>query len=254
MGALSDFAAAGMQNLTLRGESFASPATVYLGWFTSPPMPDGTADQVTGGGHTRQAITFGAAVGGTIDQDTPVVWSTFHADTDHMLAGWGIWDAVSGGNLIAYGRIPSTLVRAGASFSVTSISVASDDRAMSDVLANAWLDHLLGGVAYSPPSTVWLGHFTETPTATDPGTEVVDDGYFRRAADWTTAATGLSALDNTPTWNPLANEDQTLTGWALLDDETAGDVLWFYAWPTEIAYTGGDTIEMPAGSITLRAA
>jgi hypothetical protein len=254
MGALATYAANGLQNLTLRGETFAAPTDVYLGWFTTPPSADGSAIQVSGGGHAREVITFNAASGGTIEQAAPVTWAPFHAGADQMIVGWGIWDAASGGNLLAYGRTPSKRIAMGAAWSVSGIVVASNDRAMSDYLSNAWLDHLFRNDAYSPPSTVHFGHYLVTPTASTAGTEVSDAGYDRQGAEWDSAVSGAAVLAAPAAWVPLTtDDDQTLAGLALSDANTAGNVLWFHSWPAPIEYTAGDTLELASGSITLRA-
>jgi hypothetical protein len=252
MGALSTYAAAGLNNLTMRGDTFASPATVYLGFFVTPPAADGSATEMSGGGYVRKAITFTDPDGGQIEQDTAVTWTALHSGADQMIAGWGIWDAATAGNLLAYGRTPSYRVRMGGGFTAPAgaIAIASNGAAMSNYLADAWLAHLFRNDAYSAPSNVYIGHYTVTPTATTAGTEVSDTDYDRQVSDWDTAG----VLDNTPTWAPLATEDdQTLTGWAVLDAATAGNVLRFAAWDTPIEYVAGDTLEMTAGSATFRA-
>lgn len=257
MGSLSYYAAGNLLDLTLTGDPFTSPATVYLGWFTTPPSADGTATEVTGGGYARQAITFDPAADGNVVSAAAVTWATFNAAADTMLAGWGIFDAATAGNLLAYGRTPSYVIPLGQPFGVPAgaITINSDDTAMSDYLADAWLDHLFNNTAYSNPATVYLGHYTVTPTATTSGTEVSDAGYARQAADWDVAANGASALLTTVSWLPLTTSvEQTLTGWALLDASTAGNVLWFYNWPETLTVPGGDTVFFAAGSVALKAA
>lgn len=252
MGALSTYAASGLNNLTLSGTTFDSPAAVWLGWFTSPPSADGSATEVSGGGHTREPITFLAAADGQIEQDAAVTWTTFHSGADQMVAGWGIFDAETSGNLLAYGRTPSYRIRMGGGFTVPAghISIAMNGVAMSDYLANAWLDHLLRADAYAAPAGVYIGHYTVMPTRSTAGTEVSDAGYDRQSSSWDSAG----ALFDTPQWAPLTtDDDQTLVGWALHDANSGGNVLRFDTWSAPIEYIAGDTLEMPAGSRILRA-
>lgn len=256
MGDLSNYATTGMQDHTLRGETMTSPSDVYLTWFTSPASPDGTAVEVTGGGFVRKAITFDPAADGAIVSDAPVVWSTFHLGAAQMVTGWGIYDAATSGNLLAFGRTPSMLIPLGGAWSIPAgaISITSNAAAMSTHLADAWLDHLFRNTAYTPPASTHLAHYTTTPTADDPGVEVTNTAYARAAATWHPATLGASQQDGALTWTPLADEDQTLAGWAVLDDDTAGNVLWFYEWPTPVDAPAGDTFELADGFITLQAA
>jgi hypothetical protein len=256
MGALSDYATSAMQDHTLRDEAMTSPAAVYLTWFTSPASPDGSAVEVTGGGFTRQAITFDPAADGTIVSDAPVVWTVFHSAAAQMVTGWGIYDAATSGNLLAFGRTPSMLIPMGLPFTVNAaaIAIASNDAAMSDYLADAWLDHLFTNTTYTAPSFTYLAHYTTTPTAASAGSEVSNGEYERKLADWTTATLGAAQLGTEVTWAPLADTEQTLTGFAVLDDDTGGNVLWFYAWPTPVESPANDTFVLTAGMITLKAA
>lgn len=251
-GALSTYAVSNLLNLTLRGDAYTSPAAVYLGWFTTPPSADGTATELTGGSYARQTITFDAPTGGTITQDATATFAPLHT-SDQMLAGFGIFDAPTAGNLLAYGRTPAYLVRGGATFTVDNLTIASNSAAMSDHLANAWLNHLLNNTAYTPPANTYLGHYTTTPTATTSGTEVAAPGYDRLTATWTESLDATTTLTDTVSWLPLTTSgNQTLTGWALSDANTTGNVLWFQPWATPTDYTAGDSVEMTAEAVTLR--
>jgi hypothetical protein len=251
MGALSTFAVNGLQDLTLRGDAFASPTDVYLGWFTTPPGPSGGIE-VTGGGYGREAVTFTAASEGTIEQDAAVTYTVFHAGADQMVSGWGIFDAATDGNLLAYGRTPSHVIRAGQPFEVPAgdIVVSSNDAHHSDYLANAWLDHLLGGTAYTPPASIHLGLYDVTPTATTDGSQVAG----REAVTFDPAGGQQSVIASASEWAPLdPSNPHTLTGWAISDAATDGNVLVFADWPTPIAIPALDTLSLAAGWLTLRA-
>lgn len=91
--------------------SYSAPATLYLALFTAAPSDSGGGTEVTGGSYARAAVTndntswsrtsdtvsnlnaidFAAATG---------VWGTI---------GWvGVFDAVSGGNLLFWAPLTST--------------------------------------------------------------------------------------------------------------------------------------------------
>jgi len=100
---------------TLRHVSWTSPTTVYVALFTVMPGEDGTGGtEVTGGAYARQAATFAAyantaPTGGkcvtSADISFPVAtanWGT--------IAGVGIYDASSSGNLLLYQTLTANQV------------------------------------------------------------------------------------------------------------------------------------------------
>lgn len=256
MGCLSTYAANALLDMTLRGESFTSPATVYLGWFVSPPSADGTGTEVSGGGYTRQAVTFAAPVNGTAETDATVTFTPLHTTNDQMLAGWGIWDAASGGNLLAFGRTPAATIPAGQPLTLAAggIDVASNDAHMTDDLANDWLDHLLRATTFTPPSDIYAGLYTATPTAAgDDGTEVSGGGYARQVATWVAADQATSVLATEISWTPLQEDDpQDVLGVALHDAVSAGSVLLFADYAAVVEVNAGDTVTHPASSLAFR--
>lgn len=85
----------------------AAPGTLYLALFTSDPQDDGSGTEVSGGSYARQtmAITVGAPVvgtGTTISNTGNVVFPTATA-TWGNITHFGVFDAVSGGNLLLHG-------------------------------------------------------------------------------------------------------------------------------------------------------
>ena len=78
--------------------SWTMPATVYLALFTAAPTDAGGGTEVSGGGYTRQAITFGSA--------SSRATSNSSSETQTASASWGtivaigIFDASTSGNLI----------------------------------------------------------------------------------------------------------------------------------------------------------
>jgi hypothetical protein len=257
MGALSTYAADSLMDLTLRDDAFSSPAGVYLTWFTTPPSPDGSAVEVTGGGYAREAISFDPAADGNIVSDSDVEWATLHTTADQMLCGWGIFDASTAGNLLAFGATPSFVIPAAGHLLVPAgqITVSSNDAHMTDWLANKWLDHLFRNVAYVPTGNVYLGLYAATPTATTGGTEVTGGGYARQLTTWSIAENGTSALDADLSWDPVhTTTAQTLTGLALSDAVTAGNRLFFGTWPTTVTVPVNDPLVLNANSVAFRAA
>src|SRR5699024_10028751 len=89
-------------NHVFSGESYTPPEQLYVALYT----PDG---EVSGGGYSRQEISFGKASGGVIRNDAevhfPIAESNWGMITEAIL-----FDAVQGGNQLDVSTIDSTEV------------------------------------------------------------------------------------------------------------------------------------------------
>jgi hypothetical protein len=250
MGVVSTYGSESLLGHTFLGDTFTAPGSHFAGWFVTPPGPTGGVEAEG----AREAVTFDPASGGTITSDAAVSWSSLHTE-DQMVAGLGIWDAATDGNLLAVIRTRSRLIRANAPVSIPAggIEVSIDLDHVTVTLANAWLDHLLRGTTYTPPTFWWFGQYTETPTSSDPGTEVTGGGYERRVSDWVIGEDRNVVLDNDPSWDPLHTDtEQTLTGWALSDEDEAGDVGIFAAYTEPLVVPADTPNGFPVASVSLR--
>lgn len=85
---------------------YTAPATLYVGLFTSDPGETGSGTEVSGGSYARQTITFTV----TANQASNTAAIEFPTCT----AAWGtvtyaaIYDAVTTGNLLAYGALTTS--------------------------------------------------------------------------------------------------------------------------------------------------
>lgn len=98
----------------LRDTEYTSPETVYAALFTSNPGPTGSGNEVSGGSYVRQAVTFGAASGGSISNSSAVTFSGLPAATITHIA---VFDAETDGNLLYYGELVQNI------FSTTGATV-----------------------------------------------------------------------------------------------------------------------------------
>lgn len=81
--------------------------TPFLALYINNPGPDNTGDELTGGSYARQSITFGSISAGSMDNDNTL---TFSGLPESTCTHFGIFDAVSGGNLLAYGPLETPIV------------------------------------------------------------------------------------------------------------------------------------------------
>jgi hypothetical protein len=112
MADFSDYLENKLLDHTFRNTSYAPPATVYLALYTANPTDAGGGTEVTGGGYARQAITFGAASGGAISNTAAVAFTATGANYGTVSAV-GIFDALSGGNLLAWKDITDVVINDG---------------------------------------------------------------------------------------------------------------------------------------------
>lgn len=99
MAEMSNYLEGALINATLRNTSYTSPATVYLGLYTSDPTDADTGTEVTGNGYARQAITFGAPSDGVSTNSAAIEFPQATGSWG-TVAYVGIRDASTSGNLL----------------------------------------------------------------------------------------------------------------------------------------------------------
>jgi len=120
MSAMSNYLEDALVSATLRNTAYTSPATVYVGLFTSDPTDAGTGTEVSGGSYARRPATFAAPSNGVSATDADVDFA--QATGAWGTVGWfGIFDASSSGNLMYHGAlVTSKAIEIGDSFSISS--------------------------------------------------------------------------------------------------------------------------------------
>ena len=99
MAEMSNYLEDALINATLRNTSYTSPATVYVGLYTSDPTDANTGTEVSGGSYARTAVTFGAPSNGVTTNSAAVEFP--QATGSWGTVGWiGILDASTSGNLL----------------------------------------------------------------------------------------------------------------------------------------------------------
>jgi len=92
------------------GNAYTAPATLYVGLHTSNPNEDnsGTEISTSGTAYIRKAVAF-TVTGATADNDAAVEFDTATASWG-TITHCGIYDAESGGNLLAYAELATSKV------------------------------------------------------------------------------------------------------------------------------------------------
>ena len=109
MSALSNYAENLVLDWLLTGESVSRPSAWYVALHTGDPGEAGSANELSGNGYARQAVTFAAAADGTTENEGQL---TFGPNTN---SNWGtvshvsVWDAATGGNCLFKGALSSSV-------------------------------------------------------------------------------------------------------------------------------------------------
>ena len=107
MAAMSNYLENALVNAVLRGTNYTSPSAVYLALFTSDPTDAGTGTEVSGGAYARKAITFGAPSDGVAVSSADVLFPVATASWG-TITHIGIYDALTGGNLLFHGVLTNS--------------------------------------------------------------------------------------------------------------------------------------------------
>ena len=143
----------------------------------------------------------------------------------------------------------------------------SDAAALSNYLQNKYIDWLLRGQTYSPPSTVYVALSTTAGSASACGTEVSGGSYSRVAvtsslANWagtqgagTTAVSsgtsGQTSNNATITFPAPTAAWGTIVGFCVFDASTSGNLLFYAALTTNKTVNSGDAApSFAAGALT----
>ena len=238
--------------------TFTQPtaSALHLALFSTVPTADtgAGATELTYTGYAREVIDFTAASGRAVSQNGVITFGQ-NTGADQTAVAWGVYDALSGGNLLAFGDInPDKLIGTNNTPSIADGSIVLTFTAgnVSDYLANLFLDYAFNdGV---DPSTItpyaWLST-TEYVTSGD-GSSLTEpaDTYVRPTADaWTVTANSAVNTNEIAFATPGASWGViTAVGLASSVTTNAGEVLFFDNAPTGDGQTPttGDTVAIPA--------
>lgn len=271
MGSITDF----LENELLDhifNVAYTPPTTVYLALSTTTIDDAGSETEPSGNGYVRKAIAFDAAAARLLNQTATV---TFDQATGAWgtITDWAIFDASSGGNMLAYGVLSaSKAIVDGNTASVAAGEVdisfktlgAKGDTTnnISDYCANIALDFVFRNQAFAVPDT-FVAYCTADLTDANTGatmTEVANSNNYSRkqvningggSPTWDIAAAGL--VDNTDDITQAAPSGSwgLITALVIIDSVTygAGNVLFYDNGIQEQTPVNGDTVKNSAGNL-----
>lgn len=109
MAALSNYAEKLLLDFAMTTGSATRPTAWYVALYTAAPDDTGGGTEVSTGGYARQSVTFGAASspGGTTSNTNTVSFTASGASYG-TVSHIGIFDNVSGGNLLWHGSMTAS--------------------------------------------------------------------------------------------------------------------------------------------------
>lgn len=109
MSALSDHAEKLLLDWLMTTGSATRPTAWYVALYTAAPSDSGGGTEVSGAGYARQSVTFDAAStpGGTTSNSGAVTF-TASGGSYGTVSHVGIFDALSGGNLLWHGAMTAS--------------------------------------------------------------------------------------------------------------------------------------------------
>ena len=93
-------------NYLFTATSLTRPTALYVALFTSNPDEDASGTEVSGGGYARQSVAFTVS-GNTASNLAAIEFPTATASYG-TVTHIGVFDASSGGNLIAYAALSTS--------------------------------------------------------------------------------------------------------------------------------------------------
>jgi len=242
------------------GETWARPNTLFLALCTADPTDSGTGSSITepsGGSYARQECNdWDAGASRATANSTKKTFPKATADWD-TLTHFAICDHLTTGNMIAHGTItPNKVVLQDntPAVEIGDLDVSWDSGGLSDYLANALLDHVLKGDAYTQPVSLFAALVTGTIVDADTGSTISEPtgvGNYARIEHNAYNAASLGATENgsTITFATASATLGTITDVAVCDALTTGNLLFYSGLNTAQPIDSGDTPVFPSDDL-----
>ena len=126
----------------------------------------------------------------------------------------------------------------------------------SDYLENKVLDHVLGGVDYVRPATVYVALYTVAPSDAGGGTEVTGGSYARvtvtnNAVNFPAATGGLKSNGTEITFVVATASWGTVVAFGIFDALAAGNLLYWATLTANKTIDSGDTAKFAVGDLDI---
>lgn len=265
MSKLSDYLETRLLDHLLGGGDHTPAATHYYALFTAAPTDAGGGTEATGSGYARKAVTnnltnYPSASSGGKSNGAVIAFAaaTGAWSASANMTHFGIFDASSGGNLLAWGVIDTPFAVANTDTPTIAVGALTFTftGTFADNARNGLLDLAFGGQAYSRPSSVYAALFTAPPSYTGGGTEVSGGSYVRKtiannATNFPAAAAGSKANGTAIAFVTPTADWGSVTDFALFDSGSGGNLLYFKQLTSTRTVLSGQTFSVAVGALTV---
>ena len=106
--AQSDYLSNKLLDHSFARASYTMPGTVYVGLFTASPGDDdsGSGNELDAADYARQVLTIEVAASRATSNSAEITWAVAASDwaiTPNGVSHWGVYDALTTGNLLWHG-------------------------------------------------------------------------------------------------------------------------------------------------------
>lgn len=255
MSSLTNYLELKLLDHTFGVAAYTRPATVYLGLLKADPTEAGTVTEAAYGAYARQAIAFGAASARAIAQSGTVTFPKATSGSE-TITHYGIFDAVSAGNMLAYGTLSVSkqiVTNNTPSVAAGQVTITVNTGGASTYLANIWLDFVFRNTIFAQPA-VYVGLATAVLADGTTGTTVTQPsgGAYARVlhAGWAIAAAGANSNSTAINFAAATAAWGTVTSGFTVDAASAGNILTYDNGVVDQAVASGDTVSFAVGAWT----
>lgn len=263
-GSLSNSMENDLLDHVLKTSAYSQPANLWLALCTADPTESATGasmNEASGTNYARTAADSWDAASSRATENNGAITFPEAGGSWGTITHWCVVDSASGaGDVIAHGDFSvSRAINDGDTAFVADgdIDVSFVTDAVSTYLADALLDHILGGSAYTVPTNLYaaaadadINDATTGVTISEPG----GGSYARELVNvWDAAASGASENTSAITFPEATGSWGTITDIAITDNAStgAGNILFYADMDTDKAIDSGDTLEFVAGGLDI---
>lgn len=123
--------------------------------------------------------------------------------------------------------------------------------AKTNYLEDALVNHVLRNTAMTSPTTVYCALFTDPPGEAGGGTEVAGGSYARQSVAFSSPSNGVTSNSATITFPTATGDWGEVDSFAIFDDPTAGNMLYYGTLSVAKTVLTGDVFEFLSGQLSI---
>lgn len=241
----------------LKGTALSVPTNIYVALSTADPGESGGAiAEPSGNNYGRAQCNTWDAAASRASANTSQINFAQASGSWGTISHWALYDAITGGNLIAYGSFTTPkVIGAGHTpfIKAGELDVSFNTGGVTTHLANLLIDHIFKTTPLSQYTNLYVGVATSNPG--DAGSlagEPSGNAYARQTVNaWNAAAGGASANTNAITFPEATGSWGTISHGFIADASSAGNVLIYGPLGASQAIASGDVLEFAAGDFDI---